>query len=115
MRSTVGQLGAGRSSALGQVTADQDGVTRPLMLMSFRRFGDNGAHHQRQAPALGSPPSLAAGPEIRPATGSTCRCDFGDLTCGVACRPPRRQRTRGCVRDYPAAGIRLAAAVQAAR
>ena len=84
MRYTVGQLGAGRSSALRQVTADQDGVTRLVMLMSFRRFGDNGAHHQRQAPALGSPPSLAAGPEMGPETGSTCRCDFGDLTCGVA-------------------------------
>ncbi len=92
MRYTVGQLGAGRSSALRQVTADQDGVTRLVMLVSFRRFGDNGAHHQRQAPALGSPPSLAAGPGIGPGTSpepgpeisSACRCDIGDLTCGVA-------------------------------
>ena len=88
MRYTVGQLSAGRSSALRQVTADQDGVTRLVVLVSFRRFGDNGAHHQRQAPALGSPPSLAPGPdigpEIRPELGSACRCDIGDLTCGVA-------------------------------
>ena len=88
MRYTVGRLGAGRSSALRQVTADQDGVTRLVVLVSFRRFGGNGAHHQRQAPALGSPPSLAAGPGIGPGIGpemgSACRCDIGDLTCGVA-------------------------------
>ena len=69
-RLRLSQLGAGRSSALRQVTADQDGVTRPVMLVAFRRFGDNGAHHQRQAPALGSPPSLAAGLEIGPEIGS---------------------------------------------
>ena len=76
MRYTVGSFSAGRSSALRQVTADQDGVTRLVALVSFRRFGDHGAHHQRQAPALGSPPNLAP--------GSACRCDTGDLTCGLA-------------------------------
>ena len=97
MRYTVGQLGAGRSSALRQVTADQDGVTRLVMLVSFRRFGGDGAHHQRQAPALGAPPSLPAlgspqglaarpetSPETGPETSSACRCGTGDLTCGVA-------------------------------
>ena len=76
VRYTVGLLGAGRSSALRQVTADQDGVTRLVVLTSFRRFTDTAAGHQRSPPALGSPPEIA--------DASPCRCDLGDLTCGLA-------------------------------
>jgi acyl-CoA thioesterase-2 len=76
MRYTVGALGAGRSSVLRQVTADQEGVTRLVVLASFRRFADTGAEHQRTPPVLGSPPGLDA--------GAPCRCDLGDLTCGLA-------------------------------
>jgi acyl-CoA thioesterase II len=61
MRYTVGQLGGGRSSTLCQVTADQDGVTRLVMLASFRRFSDTGADHQRTAPVQGPPPAAADG------------------------------------------------------
>jgi len=57
MRYTVGQLGVGRASTLCQVTADQDGVTRLVMLASFRRFSDVGADHQRTAPVPGPPPA----------------------------------------------------------
>jgi acyl-CoA thioesterase II len=57
MRYTVGQLGGGRASTLCQVTADQEGVTRLVMLASFRRFSDAGADHQRTAPAQGPPPA----------------------------------------------------------
>jgi acyl-CoA thioesterase II len=57
MQYTVGQLGGGRASTLCQVTADQDGVTRLVMLASFRRFsGGVGADHQRTAPVQGPPP-----------------------------------------------------------
>jgi acyl-CoA thioesterase II len=57
MRYTVGQLGGGRASTLCQVTADQEGVTRLVMLASFRRFSDVGPEHQRTAPAQGPPPA----------------------------------------------------------
>ena len=76
MRYTVSPFGAGRSSALRQVTADQDGVTRLVVLASFRGFADTGAEHQRTPPVLGSPPELDA--------DSPCRCATGDLTCGLA-------------------------------
>jgi acyl-CoA thioesterase II len=61
-RYTVGQLGGGRSSTLRQVTADQEGVTRLVMLVSFRRFSDAGADHQRTAPVQGPPPTGDDGP-----------------------------------------------------
>jgi acyl-CoA thioesterase II len=76
VRYTVDRLGAGRSTALRQVTAGQDGVTRLVVLASFRRFADTEAGHQRTPPALGPPPGLDA--------GSSCRRDTGDLTCGLA-------------------------------
>jgi acyl-CoA thioesterase-2 len=78
VRYTVEPLGGGRSSALCQVTADQDGQTRLVLLASFRRFADTGAQHQRTPPVTGSPPAKDAGPP--------CRCDThdGDLTCGLA-------------------------------
>jgi acyl-CoA thioesterase-2 len=78
VRYTVEPLGGGRSSALCQVTADQDGVTRLVMLASFRRFADAGAHHQRTPPVTGAPPRSDAG------AGPPCRCGTGDLTCGLA-------------------------------
>lgn len=80
MRYTVAALGAGRSSALRQVTAGQDGATRLTMIASFRRFGDTGTGHQRRAPAIGQPPDEADG-------GDGCRCGRGDVTCGLALHP----------------------------
>jgi acyl-CoA thioesterase II len=76
---TVTELGAGRSSSLRQVTADQDGVTRLVVLASFRTFADTGASHQRTPPVTGAPPG--------PDAGAGCWCDTGDLTCGLAHHP----------------------------
>jgi acyl-CoA thioesterase II len=73
----VGHVRDGRSSAVRQVTADQDGVTRLVMLAAFRASADTGAEHQRVPPKLGPPPA-----DLGPAPA--CRCDTGDPTCGVA-------------------------------
>jgi acyl-CoA thioesterase II len=77
VRYRVGRLRDGRSSAVRQVTAEQDGVTRLVMLTAFRASAES-AEHQRVSPALGMPPPAVLGP------GPACRCDTGDLTCGLA-------------------------------
>jgi acyl-CoA thioesterase-2 len=78
VRYTVGPLGAGRSSALCQVTADQDDVTRLVMLVSFRRFTEAGPRHQRTPPVTGSPPDPDTDAD------APCRCEAGALTCGLS-------------------------------
>jgi acyl-CoA thioesterase II len=79
MHYTVATLGQGRSSALRQVTAAQDGATRLVMLTSFRVLTSDGPGHQRTPPAAGAPPQLDA--------AEACRCESSDLTCGLALRP----------------------------
>jgi acyl-CoA thioesterase II len=74
---TVGQLGSGRASTLCQVTADQDGVTRLVMLASFRRFSGVGADHQRTAPVQGPPPSAD---DDGPAAAS----ELGEMASGLS-------------------------------
>ncbi len=77
VRYRVGHVRDGRSSAVRQVTAGQDGVTRLVMLTAFRASArSTGTEHQRVPPALGTPPPLGPAP--------ACGCDTGDLTCGLA-------------------------------
>ncbi len=76
VRYTAVPLGGGRSSTLVQVTADQEGTARLVVLASFRVPGGPGTGHQRAAPQPGPPPP--------PEASAPCRCDTGDLTCGLA-------------------------------
>jgi acyl-CoA thioesterase II len=77
MRYTVGRLGGGRASTLRQVTADQDGVTRLVMLASFRRFSGGGTGHQRTAPVQGPPPSADD-------DGSAAASELGEMASGLS-------------------------------
>jgi acyl-CoA thioesterase II len=99
VRYRVGHVRDGRSSAIRQVTADQDGATRLVMLAAFRGHADSGAGHQRVPPALGTPPRLGPAP--------ACRCGAGDLTCGVAVHAGTPQAEPGAVGAHRATWLRL--------
>lgn len=75
MRYTVANLGDGRSWALRQVTAAQDGTVRLAVHTAFRRFRTSpGSEHQDPAPsgALEEPPKPSA-----PDDGCGCLAEYG--------------------------------------